>query len=129
MKLPYKFDLKRIQHQLGIRWRDKQRAKVAQAVRKGILTKQPCEYSTCNEVKVHAHHYDYNLPLEVMWLCAPHHAELHKYYGKTPNILKPVKQVKHTRSTPRTHTRKRSATLKTASNVSIIGKHYKVKDH
>ena len=47
------------------------------AVRRGVLTRQPCE--VCGEVKTHAHHDDYGKPLDVRWLCATHHAEWHKH--------------------------------------------------
>jgi hypothetical protein len=49
---------------------------VNNAIRKGILTKQPCE--VCGAGKAHGHHDDYNKPLEVRWLCASHHSQWHK---------------------------------------------------
>lgn len=45
------------------------------AVRDGKIKKQPCQI--CGE-KAHAHHEDYSKPYEVTWLCAIHHAELHR---------------------------------------------------
>lgn len=48
---------------------------VAKAIRAEILKKQPCE--KCGAVKVQAHHDDYSKPLEVRWLCVPHHNEHH----------------------------------------------------
>ena len=53
-------------------------ALVTQAMRKGILIKQPCE--VCGELKVEAHHDDYSKPLDVRWLCGVHHKEAH--YGR-----------------------------------------------
>jgi hypothetical protein len=50
------------------------RRKVAYAVRAGKLTKQPC---WCSELKVEAHHPDYNEPLNVIWLCNKHHKHIH----------------------------------------------------
>jgi hypothetical protein len=44
---------------------------VGNAVRDGRLMKQPCE--VCGATKVEAHHDDYTKPLEVRWLCNPHH--------------------------------------------------------
>lgn len=44
---------------------------VAMRVRRGKMTKGPCE--VCAEVKVEAHHEDYSKPLEVRWLCQKHH--------------------------------------------------------
>jgi len=45
-------------------------------IRDGGLVKEPCE--VCGELKVDAHHDDYEKPLEVRWLCRKHHAEHHK---------------------------------------------------
>ena len=55
------------------------------AVRKGILSPEPCE--VCGDHgkfkdgrrKVQAHHDDYNKPLEVRWLCQKCHHEWHKH--------------------------------------------------
>jgi len=44
-------------------------------LRKGYIKKLPCEICGC--LKVHAHHDDYNFPLNVRWLCIKHHSELH----------------------------------------------------
>ena len=38
----------------------------------------------CNKKIVHGHHYDYDKPLDVIWLCEDHHYSLHKGI----NILK-----------------------------------------
>lgn len=64
-------------------WKAANRAKylahkaVENALVAGRLTKQPCE--RCGtEDKVHAHHDDYSKPLEVRWLCPPHHKERHR---------------------------------------------------
>lgn len=46
---------------------------VANAIRRGKLSRLPCE--VCGEVKSEAHHGDYSKPLEVRWLCRPHHLE------------------------------------------------------
>jgi hypothetical protein len=49
---------------------------VGNAVRDGVLIKQPCE--VCGEAEdIHAHHDDYSKPLEVRWLCNKHHIEHH----------------------------------------------------
>jgi hypothetical protein len=53
--------------------------KVARAIRKGILNKQCCKI--CSNEKVEAHHPNYNEPLNVVWLCRQHHAELHRKYN------------------------------------------------
>lgn len=54
------------------------RNKVSAAIKAKRLIPQPCE--VCGNVKVHAHHDDYTKPLEVKWLCAKHHKELHRKY-------------------------------------------------
>lgn len=55
--------------------KDNVRVKTYQAIVKGDLVRKPCE--VCGELKVHAHHDDYNKPLEVRWLCEKHHKEHH----------------------------------------------------
>lgn len=47
------------------------RAEVGKALKKGLLIKKPCE--VCDNPKSEAHHKDYSKPLEVEWLCRPHH--------------------------------------------------------
>jgi hypothetical protein len=49
---------------------------VSSAVRRGKLMKQPC--AICGSEKVEAHHPNYAEPLNVIWLCVPHHKELHR---------------------------------------------------
>lgn len=53
---------------------------VQNAVRHGGLIKEACE--ACGDENTHAHHDDYCRPLEVRWLCRPHHAEAHKSTNK-----------------------------------------------
>lgn len=48
------------------------------AIRDGKITRGNC--CVCGVRKVEAHHEDYNLPLEVQWLCRTHHALLHRKY-------------------------------------------------
>lgn len=51
---------------------------VARAIANGKLKREPCQM--CGTEKfVHAHHDDYTKPLEVMWLCAQHHAARHSF--------------------------------------------------
>ncbi len=54
------------------------------AVRDGKLIKQPCE--VCGEVKVEAHHPDYEKPLGVNWLCTSCHVEIHKKARESERI-------------------------------------------
>lgn len=71
---------------------------VNNAVRKGLITKEPCLH--CGNKKGEAHHNDYSDKLNVIWLCRKCHSMMHtnpdrkiinnkvKYYYK-----KPVKSV------------------------------------
>jgi hypothetical protein len=52
------------------------RAKVKDALRSGKLIKHPCK--VCGTERVHAHHPDWTKPLDVVWLCPPHHKQAHK---------------------------------------------------
>lgn len=54
-------------------------AQVREALAKGVLVRQPCE--RCGERSVNAHHDDYDRPLDVRWLCVPHHREWHRLNG------------------------------------------------
>ena len=49
-------------------------AAVRNAIRRGILTPEPC--FICGR-KAEAHHPSYDLPLDVTWLCIRHHRRLH----------------------------------------------------
>lgn len=53
------------------------RSAVQSALRRGILTRAPCE--TCGRPNAQAHHDDYARPLDVRWLCVPCHAAVHRY--------------------------------------------------
>jgi ribosomal protein S27AE len=55
------------------RFKDQARDMVRGAIRKGELQRQPCE--RCGSRQVEAHHEDYGKPLDVQWLCRPHHRE------------------------------------------------------
>lgn len=63
------------------KWRneDKRRSichsKVNYAIKKGILKKEPCEI--CGNSLSVAHHFDYEKPLDVQWLCHACHRQLH----------------------------------------------------
>lgn len=47
---------------------------VSNAIRDGKLFRQPCW--VCGN-KAQAHHPDYDRPLDVIWLCPPHHKQAH----------------------------------------------------
>lgn len=48
---------------------------VQQEVRAGRMERLPC--LVCGAAKTEAHHPDYDRPLDVIWLCAPHHRQTH----------------------------------------------------
>lgn len=64
------------------RWRrypekNKARHAVRDAIASGRLVKGAC--AVCGETeKVNGHHEDYSKPLDVVWLCTAHHAQLHR---------------------------------------------------
>ncbi len=55
------------------------------AIYYGVLIPEPCEICGAfgkndkGKRKVHAHHDDYNKPLNVRWLCEEHHREWHRH--------------------------------------------------
>jgi hypothetical protein len=53
---------------------------VSNAIRDGRMVKGPCEVCGTTE-RIEGHHDDYSKPLDVRWLCVPHHAEHHRPYG------------------------------------------------
>lgn len=66
------------------RWRDANlekrstHLKVRRAILSGKIVKTPCV--VCGNPKSEGHHEDYSKPLEVIWLCREHHAEVHRKY-------------------------------------------------
>lgn len=54
--------------------RKKATSAVSNAIRDGRLLRQLCW--VCGEKAV-AHHADYDRPLDVVWLCQPHHKQAH----------------------------------------------------
>ncbi len=53
----------------------KAREKVRDAVLNGSLKRLPCW--ECGKTPTHAHHSNYDKPLEVEWYCPTHHIEAH----------------------------------------------------
>jgi len=53
----------------GIVWR---------ALKNGDIFKESCV--VCGNHNSQAHHDDYSLPLDIIWLCNKHHKELHRKY-------------------------------------------------
>lgn len=62
------------------KWRKRKAATTAlnNAVRDGRISKLPCFICGCLDVQ--GHHPDYSRPLDVIWLCVKHHAEIHREY-------------------------------------------------
>lgn len=55
--------------------RAKARRMVNDALMSGRMSRRPCE--VCGAAEAQAHHDDYSKPLEVRWLCRPHHDQHH----------------------------------------------------
>lgn len=51
------------------------------AIRDGKVQRHPC--FVCG-AKAHAHHPDYDRPLDVIWLCPKHHKEAHQLAKEQP---------------------------------------------
>ena len=49
------------------------------AARKAFPDGQPCE--VCGELEADRHHDDYDKPLDIRWLCRPHHIQQHAALG------------------------------------------------
>jgi hypothetical protein len=70
-----------IKHRRQAAWRERNQLKVwahkavQSALRRGLITKQPCE--ECGAEQSEAHHDDHAKPLDVRWLCRKHHKEHH----------------------------------------------------
>jgi hypothetical protein len=53
------------------------RSAIYNGLKSGTVTKKPC--AVCDKkTDIHAHHFNYDKPLLVIWLCRKHHAELHR---------------------------------------------------
>jgi hypothetical protein len=59
------------------KWRNAVKTRVSRALASGLLSKTPCE--VCGELEVQGHHVDYDLPLQVVWLCDAHHRAVHGF--------------------------------------------------
>ena len=53
----------------------KSRYVLKNAIRSGKILRQPCEI--CSKTPGEAHHWNYKLPLSVIWLCRSHHLFIH----------------------------------------------------
>lgn len=60
---------------------------VGNALRSGRLQKQPC--AICGKTdNVQGHHFDYDKPLEVIWLCIEHHNMVHMILSERTLVAK-----------------------------------------
>ena len=68
--------MQRVMGDYLVRFPDRRKANVAvgNAVRDGRLKKLPCQVCGVSAI---AHHPDYSRPLDVVWLCQPHHKQAH----------------------------------------------------
>jgi hypothetical protein len=55
------------------------------AIKSKKLFKEPC--LICGSDEVHAHHDDYDKPLNIRWLCAEHHNQWHAEHGEALNAV------------------------------------------
>lgn len=62
-------------HNFNYPLKAKARAKLQNEVRQGRIIPRPC--FVCGEERSEAHHEDYAKPLDVIWLCRPHHNARH----------------------------------------------------
>jgi len=90
-KKKYKMTLKgkEVSRNILRKWRNNNPEKykahriVQEAIRLGVLVKQPC---ICGEKDSLGHHPDYSKPLEVVWLCDPCHKIIHQYEREKNNV-------------------------------------------
>jgi len=55
------------------------RAKARYALKTGkIIKPSVCEVDCCNSTDIVIHHYDYDRPLDVMWVCFKCHHKIHR---------------------------------------------------
>lgn len=58
--------------------KEKARRKLRYAVESGKIKVPPtCSVVGCKSDDLQAHHFDYSLPYNVLWLCRNHHNQLH----------------------------------------------------
>jgi hypothetical protein len=75
-------EAKILRQQAILRWREANPEKYAaqrllfNALRRGLIVREPCEI--CGALEVEAHHEDYSKPLQVRFLCRRHHREYHR---------------------------------------------------
>lgn len=103
--MPYKDPEKqRIAHNAACqRWRERDRKRylahqaVKYAVKAGKLVPWPGCAACRRKRNLHAHHCDYDRPLDVVWLCVKCHKKAHAIVGfrNTRSMEEPVCEVAH----------------------------------
>lgn len=66
--------------------------RVEYAILVGKLRTLPCEFCGTTE-SVHAHHDNYDYPLNVIWLCQTHHIQRHRDLDDGADHLMPARAV------------------------------------
>lgn len=64
----------------------KSKRAVQYAISSGKLKKESCR--VCGNIKVEAHHEDYDFPLNIIWVCRKHHMEIHVKNGSFRKNIK-----------------------------------------
>jgi hypothetical protein len=59
----------------------------AHAIRIGYLKRRPC--AVCGDSNAEAHHNDYSTPLDVIFLCQPHHKRFHAQLRHLRQMIAP----------------------------------------
>ena len=52
-------------------------------IKSGWLVKEPC--AACGSENSEVHHPDYDMPLDIVWLCRDHHLAWHRHEAEAPN--------------------------------------------
>lgn len=91
--------------QYADKWREKNWKKVlAQSVvqdhvNRGNLTRpEKCPICKSEDYRIEAHHYDYDKPLEIMWLCQKCHLSLHQRINEERKLSKRRERLNETAS-------------------------------
>ena len=62
--------------------------KLRRAIIKGqVIKKDFCEICGKKHTQIQGHHYDYDKPLDVIWVCTECHGKLHRVYDKLDLVI------------------------------------------
>jgi hypothetical protein len=56
--------------------------------RRGVIVSRAC--AMCDSQETEMHHFDYNRPIDVVFLCRSHHLELHRMSDSVANYARPT---------------------------------------